>query len=245
MHFCFKLKRFILLPCVAFSHHKFDAAHPGICFLGDPWKENVTVKGGKISWKDIGVEIEIPPGAVPKGKSLELRVRPCLSGPYSLPQGYQLASPVYLITPAFEFVKEVRLSVTHFAHLDDENDCNRMTFISSSSSPVLTPQLHYNFKLMKGGIFKEEENNGVLYLKHFCQAAIAQQESNVTVAKNGEYVHAFLSNVCACVCGFHLLLCSPIMLLPPGYCIQFYQSELLEAVFSVSLCQPVFTEVCV
>ena len=87
----------------------------------------MTSDGGTISWKEIG--FNIPPGAVPEGQDFELRVWPCLSGPFVLPDGYQLASPIYLITPSFEFVKDVRLSIAHFAGLDSGSDCSHMTFI--------------------------------------------------------------------------------------------------------------------
>ena len=166
-----------------FSHHKFDSSHPGICFLGDPWKKNVGSDGGTISWKRIGLEINIPSGAVPQGKNLELQVRPCLSGPFDLPQGYQLASPVYLITPTFEFLKEVRLSIAHFAGLDSKSDCDSMTFISSSSKPSNAAQAKYVFKLLSGGIFRKKEHHGVIYTKHFCLTGTAKQTKTTNDAE--------------------------------------------------------------
>lgn len=134
-------------------------------------------KGGTISWEEIGIEIEIPPRAVPKGRNLELSVRPCLSGPFILPNEYQLASPVYLITPAFEFTRKVKLSIAHFAGLDRNKDSDRMTFISASSLPVYAPQAKYEFKVMKGGIFKKKEHHGFICLKHFCLTGCAQPVS--------------------------------------------------------------------
>ena len=174
-----------------FSHHKFDSAHPGICFLGDPWRETVTTDGGKITWKEIGIEIDIPPGAVPKGKNLHLQVRPCLSGPFVLPKGYQLASPVYLIAPAFEFLQKVKLSIAHFVGLESSSDCDCMTIISSSSSPMSTPKPRYTFKVMNGGIFKKKHNCGFIYLKHFCLTGAAKQisvNSDTETQKDGNFM---------------------------------------------------------
>ena len=136
--------------------------------------------GGTISWKRIGFEMNIPPEAVPQGKNLELQVRPCLSGPFDLPQGYQLASPVYLITPTFEFLKEVRLSIDHFAGLDSNSDCDSMTFISSSSMPSNAAQSKYVFKLLGGSIFKKKEHHGVIYIKNFCLTGTAKQTKNTS-----------------------------------------------------------------
>ena len=135
----------------------------------------MTSSGGTILWNEIGIKAEIPAGAVPEGEVLELRVRPCLSGPFILPEGHQLASPVYLIRPAFDFVNAVRLSIAHFVGLDSSSDCDRMTFITSSSSPTHGPQPKYEFKLMKGGIFREREDHGVIYLKHRCLLASAKR----------------------------------------------------------------------
>ena len=121
-------------------------------------------------------------------------MRPCLSGPFYLPKEYQLASPVFLITPAFDFLKEVRLSIAHYAAVDSSSDCDSMTFISSPSSPRYTPHAKYEFKVLSGGLFQRKQHHGAIFLKHFCNAAVAQQrsESDDTVsqqeAKNCEYI---------------------------------------------------------
>ena len=137
----------------------------------------VTSDGGKFCWGAIGVEIEIPRGAVPEGKVVELRVRPCLAGPFDMPRGYQATSPPYLISPAFEFECAVRLSIAHCAHLESSRDYSRMTFVTSSSSPKYSPLPRYKFKVMEGGIFNEREGYGVISLKHFCLTGTAQRTS--------------------------------------------------------------------
>ena len=153
----------------------------------------MTSDGGTISWQEIGFEMHIPPGAVPEGTTMKLRVRPCLSGPFHLPREHQLASPVYLITPAFEFIKDVRLSIAHFAGLDTSSDCDSMTFITSSSKPKYDPQAKYVFKVLSGGVFEKKEHHGVIYLKHFCLTGAAKQTSPTSVAetqseaKKGKY----------------------------------------------------------
>ena len=154
----------------------------------------MTSDGGIIAWPEIGFQVHIPPGAVPKGKDISLRVRPCLSGPFQLPKNHQLASPVYLITPAFEFVKEVRLSIAHFARLDSNSDCDSMTFVTSSSKPTYDPQAKYVFKALSGGIFKKKEHYGMISLKHFCLTGAAKHANATTdsetqsEAKNGNYI---------------------------------------------------------
>ena len=123
---------------------------------------------------------------------------PCLSGPFFPPKGYQLVSPVYLITPAFDFLKEVRLSIAHYAAVDSSSDCDSMTFISSSSSPKYAPHAKYEFKTLSGSLFQRKEHHGVIFLKHFCNTAIAQQTSasgdtaSQKEAKNGDYSYIYI-----------------------------------------------------
>ena len=160
-----------------YSHHKFDSSYPEICFLGDVLTQAVTSDGGKFCWDAIGLEIDIPRGAVPEGKVMDLRVRPCLGGPFDMPKGYVATSPPYLISPNFEFESEVKLSIAHHAHLETSNDYDRMTFVTSSISPKYSPLPRYKFKVMDGGIFNERKGYGVISLNHFCLTANAQKTS--------------------------------------------------------------------
>ena len=89
-----------------FKHHKLNG---DICFLGDPWQQTVTSVGKEISWADIWIKINIPPGAIPEGKPITVTVQPCLTGPFELPEDYELASPVYAISPGLEFSKDLKL----------------------------------------------------------------------------------------------------------------------------------------
>lgn len=49
-----------------------------------------------IKWEDIGVDIDIPPGTVTEQTVIDVSVRPCLSGPFEIPDGIDLASPLIL-----------------------------------------------------------------------------------------------------------------------------------------------------
>ena len=160
------------------GHCQFDPLFPWISFLGEPWQETVTSEGQLLYWDDIGITLDIPPGAVPKDKQLNLTVRPCLSGPFILPEGYKLASPVYLITPAFNFSRDGKLTITHFANVKSETDCKNMTFVSAHCTPHYTasgPQ--YKFKALPGGVFLTEKREASLSLKHFCVIGMANLSS--------------------------------------------------------------------
>ncbi len=149
---------------------------PGIHFLGTPWKETVTSEGMEISWEDIGIAFSIPPGAVPGDELLQLTVRPCLTGPFEPPVGYELTSPTFIVSPAFDFVKDIQLVVYHFVILESDNDCERMTFLSASTTPVYEgSQLQYKFKPLRGGVFQRSQHFGTISLRHFCEITTAQQ----------------------------------------------------------------------
>ena len=144
--------------------------------MDDPWLASVTSEGKTLTWDEIGMEIDIPAGAVSEDRPLKLTVRPCLSGPFSLPEGYELVSPVYIITPAFDFNQDVQLSIVHYASLTCHEDCSSMAFMSAKTS--ITPggsDIVYNFKVLRRGVFHEGQQLGVIPLRHFCGIAIGKK----------------------------------------------------------------------
>ena len=155
-----------------FKHHTSSG---GIYFLGDPWRETVTSAGKEISWADIGIKIIIPPGAIPEGKPITVAVRPCLSGPFELPTDYELASPVYAISPGLEFNKDVKLFMAHFANLQNEDDCKNMTFLTTESSSLPGDSHPYRLLVQKNGVFQVGSREGEISLRHFSKKAIGRK----------------------------------------------------------------------
>ena len=154
------------------NHHTTSG---GICFLGDPWQETVTSAGKEISWADIGIKINIPPGAIPEGKPITVSVRPCLSGPFKLPEDYELASPVYAISPELEFSKDVKLFMAHFADLQSEDDCKNMTFLTTGSSSLPGDSHPYRLLVQRNGNFQMGSREGEISLRHFSKKAIGKK----------------------------------------------------------------------
>ena len=155
-----------------FNHHTLTG---DICFLGDPWQETVTSAGKEIYWPDIGIKIIIPPGAIPKGKPITVSVRPCLSGPFELPEDYELASPVYAISPGLEFNKDVELLMAHFADLQSEDDCKNMTFLTTESSFLPGDSHLCRLLVQENGVFYKRSREGEISLRHFCKKAIGKK----------------------------------------------------------------------
>ena len=156
--------------------HEYDALHPDICFFGHPFKGRVGRKGLALSCP--GLTLTIPPGAV--SKDVDIFIRPCLSGPFVLPDGYEIASPPYLIYPHTRFEKAVELSLDHFMHLESEEDCEEMTFISASAKPFYEhwySNPKYRFSVFyKKGAFEVGSKKAVVKLTHFCIIATARRK---------------------------------------------------------------------
>ena len=158
------------------SYYEYSEKYPGIRFFGDPWRESVTEEGKLIDYweKEIGVKFDIPRGAVPEGKQLDLSVWPCTAGPFVFPEGYELASPVYQIAPSFEFQCDITLTLHHFCAVETAEQCESMVFLSSSATPSILQQqeLQYRFKVLSRGSFLPSEAYGSVSLKHFCNVAV-------------------------------------------------------------------------
>ena len=87
-----------------------------------------------ISSQDYGITIIIPPGAIPQGTEILVQVHCCFGGPFVLPKGYRLCSPVYIISPPFHFLKDIELQMVHHAYLSDPEDCSQMMFVTDAPS---------------------------------------------------------------------------------------------------------------
>ena len=165
-----------------------DPLFPWINLLGEPRLETITSEGHVLHWEDVGIKFNVPPGAVPECEQLDLTVRTCLSGSFVLPEGYELVSPVYLITPSFKFSKMVELSIAHFANVKSEEDCDNMTFVSAPCTPHYTasgPQ--YRFRALAGGVFLTEKSEGSLSLKHFCGVGVAKRTQEPAAESTQDY----------------------------------------------------------
>ncbi len=219
----------ILITCIPpagpLPHRKLHPRYPGITFFGNPLLESVDSQGGKLSRPDLGMELVIPPDAVPPGRVANVMIWPCLSGPFVPPEGYELMSPVFLISSTFKLEKEVQLTLQHFASLPTSDECNHMRFVSASSLPSVTDNCQkYHFRDPKQGEFQKDSQIGTVSLEHFSLNSVVKSITDF-------YRHALK------------VLSGDIL-----YSVQVYQipdvaERKLHAVFSVSICQPVYLEV--
>ena len=109
-------------------------------------------------------------------------IRPCFSGPFELPDGYEPASPAYLILHnEVHLQKDVTMRMNHYANLRSQEDCECMRFLSASSTPEYRDsQPVYAFKEMLGskGTFKPGDQVGEVLLQHFCFGITGKRKRN-------------------------------------------------------------------
>ena len=156
-----------------YSHHQYDDEYPGICFLGNPLKYEVGTEGADISPPELGISLKVPPDAVLPEDTVNVTIRPCLSGPFHYPDGSDPFSAVYLIAADSSFKKKVELRLQHYGQLETEEQASQMTFLSAHTSLVMIEGKEmFKFEAIKRGKFAMCKDHGTLELKHFCLTGV-------------------------------------------------------------------------
>ena len=164
------------------SHAGIDHNFPEIVFYKTPISKHITSSGATIDqFQDMGISISVPEGSLsPSEEPLDLHISPCFCGPFRLPQKYESASPAYLIhhSKKTNFQKDITIRIHHYASIGSEEDCEKMVFLSASSTPenieshqderVVHPV--YTFKEIRGANtkFRPGDQVGEISLRHFC-----------------------------------------------------------------------------
>ena len=136
--------------------------------------ENLTPSEATIGQLHVtGVSIFVPSNSLnSEDEYSDLRIQPCFTGPFELPDDYKPASPAYLICHnRMHFQKDITIRMHHYANLQSEEDCEDMAFLSASSTPEYSESCPvYNFKEIQTakGIFKPGVQVGEIALRHFC-----------------------------------------------------------------------------
>ena len=129
--------------------------------------------------EDLGVTVNVPSGAVAAGETMNLTVRPCISGQFILPEGYKPASPVYLITASTDFLQDVQVSIEHFADLQSIKDCDNMAFLFANITPVdgsNGPEYRFEEIPAEKYTFKEGQTVGTVAQRHFAFMMVAKRQ---------------------------------------------------------------------
>ena len=120
-------------------HLKSDPEYPGVKFFTESIRETIPSRNQRtvLERRDIGLKLSIPEGAVQDEAkdAVELDVQPCFKGPFRVPPGCQLTSPVYMIRNLCKFKKDVKMEIEHFADLKSDEDTEEMVFVTANPSP--------------------------------------------------------------------------------------------------------------
>ena len=144
--------------------------------------------------RDIGFSLTVPPGTIPYRQSVKLTVCLSFSGPFVLPDGCELVSPVYFVSaePEIQLKKQIELSLDHWANLEDEESCRSLSFVFAPSDPVSEDlQSQFHFRPLPGGVFAPDSQTGTIMVDHLSKFAVGRRLLDYTSRQQeGIYLHA-------------------------------------------------------
>ena len=152
--------------------------YPTISFQFPSLMDIVDSRGKFLSWENCGVLINVPAGAVCEGTEILVQVHRTVGGPFILPYGYRLVSPLYFVSPSYEFEKDVELSIVHHASLTTRQQCSQLQFVTSGTHDTLNQQQYPLQKIREGGRFMVSGVIGRISVRHFCPNGVAADESS-------------------------------------------------------------------
>lgn len=106
---------------------------------------------------------------------VELTVQPCFSGPFNIPEGYDKASPVYMIKESKR--SAMKIIIDHHTSIENEEDSSNMVFLQGDISPK--KEKLYDFHVMDGGDPKFEigSHSGEITVQKPTSMCVAKKRS--------------------------------------------------------------------
>lgn len=134
-----------------------DSECVGVTFLGEP--KVATLASAEDDIDNLGMSLVSEEPQV----DVKLVIRPCLTGPFILPEEYMPVSPAYLFKTATQPSEAIKIRVQHCIHLKTEEDCSKLKVFFATTTPVHKERKpFYEFKVINGltGIFSIGNQNG-------------------------------------------------------------------------------------
>ena len=160
-------------------------------FWDAPIHHCITSQGATIQSSHTGISLSIPEHALSSTeKDMDLLIHPCFSGPFELPDGYESASPAYLIQPKrkVEIQKDITLQIHHYACLRSKKDCEEMRFFSASQTPQYrsSKPVHVFKEITQSqGVFRPYSRIGEIGIRHFCCVKLGRKRSYSKLKNRG------------------------------------------------------------
>ena len=160
--------------------------YPGIKFSNYYTRQTVTHRGDII--KGEGIEVQIPGRAIKQGQCIEFTIQGCIDAPLELPEDVSFASPVFMITPHYQFEREVTLWGDIYINLQSYEDCKELVFLTSPSEPTIDDDgPHWNFQISENKPQCNVRSRRVwIQMKQFCLFCfgIRRRGTSITILHN-------------------------------------------------------------
>ena len=114
-----------------------NPSYPDVTFFDDPQEKVLTSSGGHVDFEN-GVEITVPPRAVPPRTTISVKAQPIFAPKdvIVMPQGIHSASPSYLITSSGSKLDgDVTLTLEHHVKVSTDDDANHLLFLQADTTP--------------------------------------------------------------------------------------------------------------
>ena len=160
----------------------------GIVFSTFRTEQSVDSSGATVQGE--GVRLIIPENAIKPSDTVNISIQACMGGQFVLPDDLVFESPVFLISPAYQFQREVTLVIEHFACIERLSDSTDMVFVSSPTKPKVmvqseTGSAFWEFCPHGKLCFSVDYSQGRVQLKHFCFGALAKKKNKSKKLYNG------------------------------------------------------------
>ena len=134
--------------------------------------------GATIEPTNMGILLQVPEYSFTE-EEVSVLIHPYFSGNFKLPDGYELASPVYCIqtNEDVKFLKDLSLKIHHYADLQTKEDCEDMIFVSASLTPEIGssgPEYVFRKADVTKSLFEPGSSTGSINLNHFSLKAIGR-----------------------------------------------------------------------
>ena len=115
------------------------ATQPNITFYDEPKEETFTSSGGHADFNN-GVEVTVPSHAVPLGSTVGVKVQAgfASSDVTVMPEGFQSASPSYLISSdgSDDLQGEITVTMEHHVKVSIREEADNLVFLQADSHPT-------------------------------------------------------------------------------------------------------------
>ena len=119
-------------------------------------------------WSECGFSLLVPEGALSKTETCPVAVKALISGRFEFPEGFQLISALYAISPGRKFTKDVKITLQHCFLIQRAEQLKRLCIVKAYPTKPDNP---YVFEIVKGGVFKFGSQYCEVWLSDFSDVA--------------------------------------------------------------------------